>query len=343
MKLIDLRSDTVTKPSKGMREAMANAEVGDDVYGEDPTVNELQRRCAEITGKEAALYVPSGCMANQLAIKSQTNPGDEVIVEAESHILNYETSAPAFISGVQVLPVQGINGVMTAANIKKYIRPKAYYFPKTALICLENTHNRAGGTIYPIDTIKEIRSLALAEGIRMHMDGARIFNASVETNIPVKEYASYSDTISFCFSKGLGAPVGSILCSDKETIARAHKVRKIIGGGMRQAGVLAAAALYALDNNVNRLKEDNAKAKYLALELSNMKDITIDVSTIHTNIIIFRLNRSESEINRFKDVLKAKGILISDGSYGSLRAVCHLDVSMDDVKEAAVIIRNTLQ
>lgn len=321
---------------------MANAEVGDDVYGEDPTVNELQRRCAEITGKEAALYVPSGCMANQLAIKSQTSPGDEVIVEAESHILNYETSAPAFISGVQVLPVQGINGVMTAADIKKYIRPKAYYFPKTALICLENTHNRAGGTIYPIETIKEIRSLALAEGIRMHMDGARIFNASVETNIPVKEYASYSDTISFCFSKGLGAPVGSILCSDKETIARAHKVRKIIGGGMRQAGVLAAAALYALDNNVSRLKEDNAKAKYLASELSKMKDISIDVSTIHTNIIIFRLNRSESEINKFKEDLKAKGILISDGSYGSLRAVCHLDVSMDEVKEAAVIIRNVL-
>jgi threonine aldolase len=334
MKLIDLRSDTVTRPSKGMREAMANAEVGDDVYGEDPTVNNLQKRCA--------LYVPSGCMANQLAIKAQTSPGDEVILEAESHILNYETAAPAFISGVQTLPVQGINGVIKSADIKKQIRPKAYYFPKTALICLENTHNRAGGTIYPIETIKEIRTLALSEGIKMHMDGARIFNASVETGIPVKEYASHFDSISFCFSKGLGAPVGSILCSDKETITKAHKVRKIIGGGMRQAGVLAAAALYALDNNISRLKEDNAKAKYLAVELSGMKDITIDLSTVQTNIIIFRLNRSEEEVNKFKDALKDKGVLISDGSYGSLRAVCHLDVSMDDVKEAVKVIGNIL-
>jgi threonine aldolase len=342
MKLIDLRSDTVTRPSKGMREAMANAEVGDDVYGEDPTVNNLQKRCAEISGKEAALYVPSGCMANQLAIKAQTSPGDEVILEAESHILNYETAAPAFISGVQTLPVQGINGVIKSADIKKQIRPKAYYFPKTALICLENTHNRAGGTIYPIETIKEIRTLALSEGIKMHMDGARIFNASVETGIPVKEYASHFDSISFCFSKGLGAPVGSILCSDKETITKAHKVRKIIGGGMRQAGVLAAAALYALDNNISRLKEDNAKAKYLAVELSGMKDITIDLSTVQTNIIIFRLNRSEEEVNKFKDALKDKGVLISDGSYGSLRAVCHLDVSMDDVKEAVKVIGNIL-
>lgn len=343
MKLIDLRSDTVTKPSKGMREAMANAEVGDDVYGEDPTVNNLQKRCAEMSGKEAALYVASGCMANQLAIKSQTNPGDEVILESESHILNYETAAPAFISGVQVLPVPGVNGVIKAEDIKKHIRPSVYYFPKTALICLENTHNRAGGTIYPIEVIKDIRALALSESIKMHMDGARIFNASVETGIPVKEYASHFDSISFCFSKGLGAPVGSILCSDKETIAKAHKYRKIIGGGMRQAGILAAAALYALDNNVSRLKEDNSKAKYLASELSKMKDISIDVSTIHTNIIIFRLNRTASEIDKFKEDLKAQGILISDGSYGSLRAVCHLDVSMDEVKEAAMKIRNTLQ
>jgi threonine aldolase len=342
MKPIDLRSDTVTRPSKGMREAMANAEVGDDVYGEDPTINALQKRCAEISGKETSLYVTSGSMANQLAIKSQTNPGDEIIVEAESHILNYETAAPAFISGVQVLPVQGVNGVITAADIKKHIRPAAYYFPKTALICLENTHNRAGGTIYPVEIIKEIRALALSEDIKMHMDGARIFNASVETGIPVKEYASYFDSISFCFSKGLGAPVGSILCSDKETIAKAHKVRKILGGGMRQAGILAAAALYALDNNVNRLKEDNAKAKYLAGELSKMKDITIDLSTVQTNIIIFRLNRSDEEITNFKSTLKDKGILISDGSYGSLRALCHLDVSMDEVKEAAVVISKVL-
>lgn len=331
---IDLRSDTVTKPSPGMRQAIANAEVGDDVYGEDPTVNRLQQMCTEITGKEAALYVPSGCMANQLAIKSQTSPGDEVLLEYESHILNYETSAPSFISGVQVFPIEGINGVFTAEQVKKHIRPKAYYFPKTALICLENTHNRAGGTIFPIDNIKEISETAKNEKIRIHIDGARIFNASVETGITVKEYASYVDSISFCFSKGLGAPVGSILCSDRETIEKAHKYRKIIGGGMRQAGVLAAGAVYALQNNVQRLKEDHKKARYFAEEISKLKEIQIDLDTVQTNIIIFRLKKKESEIVKFKSDLKDAGVLISDGSYGSLRAVFHLDISMEEVNEA---------
>jgi threonine aldolase len=342
MNYIDLRSDTVTKPSKAMREAMASAEVGDDVYGEDPTVNKLQKKCAEITGKEAALYVSSGCMANQLAVKSQTNPGDEIIVEAESHILNYETAAPAFISNVQVFPVPGSNGVYTAEQIKKHIRPKAYYFPKTALICMENTHNRAGGTIFPIDEIKKIRELAVSEGIRIHIDGARIFNASVETGIPVKEYAKYADTISFCFSKGLGAPVGSILCSDSETIAKAHKFRKIIGGGMRQAGVIAAGALYALENNVERLKEDHKNARFFAEEISKLNDIDIDLSTVQTNILIFRLKRDENGVNKFKQDLKDKGVLISDGSYGSLRVVFHLDVSGEQTKKAVDVFRNLL-
>ena len=342
MNYIDLRSDTVTKPSKAMREAMAEAEVGDDVYGEDPTVNKLQKKCAELTGKEPALYVSSGCMANQLAVKSQTNPGDEIIVESESHILNYETAAPAFISNVQVFPVQGVNGVYTADQIKKHIRPKAYYFPKTALICVENTHNRAGGTIFPIEEIKRIYELAQSEGIRIHIDGARIFNAYAETGIPVNEYAKYTDTISFCFSKGLGAPVGSILCSDAETIAKAHKYRKIIGGGMRQAGVIAAGALYALENNVERLKDDHKNAKFFAEEISKLNDIEIDMSTVQTNIIIFRLKRDENGINKFKHDLKTKGVLISDGSYGSLRVVFHLDVSEEQAKEAAGAFKTIL-
>lgn len=342
MNYIDLRSDTVTKPSKAMREAIAKAEVGDDVYGEDPTVNKLQKKCTELTGKEAALYVSSGCMANQLAVKSQTDPGDEIIVEKESHILNYETAAPAFISNVQVFPVQGSNGVYTAEQIKKHIRPKAYYFPKTALISLENTHNRAGGTIFPIDEIKRIRDLAQSEGIRIHIDGARIFNAYVETGIPVKEYAEHSDTISFCFSKGLGAPVGSILCSDAETIARAHKFRKIIGGGMRQAGVIAAGALYALENNVERLKEDHKNAKFFAQKISKLKDIEIDLSTVQTNILIFRLKRDEKAVNKLKQDLKEKGVLISDGSYGSLRVVFHLDVSTEQAEEAAAVFKSLL-
>jgi threonine aldolase len=342
MNYIDLRSDTVTKPSPAMRKAMANAEVGDDVFGEDPTVNALQKKCAEISGKEAALYVPSGCMANQLAIKSQTNPGDEVLLEFESHILNYETSAPSFISGVQVFPIEGTNGVIEVEQVKKHIRPKAYYFPKTALICLENTHNRAGGTIYPIGEIKKIRELALNEGIKMHLDGARIFNASIETGISVREYAGFFETISFCFSKGLGAPVGSILCGDTETISKAHKYRKIIGGGMRQAGVIAAAAMYALENNVSRLKEDHNKARLFAEEISTLKEISIDLSTVHTNIIIFRVKKDDDGINRFKTDLASKGVLISDGSYGSLRAVFHLDVSKEQVKEAVRVIKSLL-
>jgi threonine aldolase len=275
-------------------------------------------------------------------VKSQTNPGDEIIVEAESHILNYETAAPAFISNVQVFAVPGVNGVYTAEQVKKFIRPKAYYFPKTALICLENTHNRAGGTIFPIDEIKRIKELADAENIRVHMDGARIFNAYVETGIPVKEYAQYCDTISFCFSKGLGAPVGSILCGDLETISKAHKYRKIIGGGMRQAGVIAAAALYALEHNVERLKEDHKKAKIFSEEISKLNEIEIDLSTVQTNIIIFRVKRSESEVNSFKSDLKDKGVLISDGSYGSLRAVFHLDVSNEQVEETIGIFKALL-
>jgi threonine aldolase len=282
-------------------------------------------------------------MANQLAVKSQTNPGDEIIVEAESHILNYETAAPAFISNVQVFAVMGISGVYTADQVRKYIRPKAYYFPKTALICTENTHNRAGGTIFPFDELKKIKMLADEENIRIHMDGARIFNAYVETGIQVNEYAKYCDTISFCFSKALGAPVGSILCGDSETIAKAHKYRKIIGGGMRQAGVIAAGALFAVENNVERLKEDHKKAKFFAEEISKLNEVDIDLSTVQTNMIIFRIKRGDSEVSRFKSDLKDKGVLISDGSYGSLRVVFHLDVSREQAEEAVQIFKRLLR
>jgi threonine aldolase len=211
------------------------------------------------------------------------------------------------------------------------------------LICLENTHNRAGGVIYPFDKIKKIRELALEHGIKMHLDGARIFNATVETGIKVSDYASYFDTISFCFSKGLGAPVGSILCSDTETIDKARKYRKILGGGMRQAGILAAAAMYALDHNIERLKEDHQKARYFAEEISKLKDVEVDLSTVQTNIVIFRIKRTEQEINRLRTSMKEKGVVFTDGSYGSLRAVFHLDVSLDEVKTAVDIFRNTVK
>lgn len=337
MKQIDLRSDTITKPSPEMRKAMYEAEVGDDVFGEDPTVNKLQSRCADITGKEKTLYVPTGCMANQLAIKSHTLPGDEVICESESHIFNYETAAPAILSNVQIMTVKGENGIMRLDEIKKFVRTKEYYFPRTRLICIENTHNRAGGVIYPIEVIKEISGYAKENGIKMHMDGARIFNAIAETKIPINKYASYFDSISFCFSKGLGAPVGSILCGSDEFITIAHKWRKIIGGGMRQAGILASAALYALENNTERLTEDHEKAKYFAKEISDIKEIKINLDLVHTNIVIFECTKyQKSELIK---KLKEKGVLVSAGSFDNIRAVFHLDVTMEEVQNSVKIFK----
>jgi len=331
-KIIDIRSDTVTKPSPAMLEAIMNAKLGDDVFGEDESVNELEKKCADLSGKESAIFVPTGVMGNQLAIKCHTDPGDEVIVESESHILNYETAAPSVISNVQLLPVPGKNGVITAEDIEKYIRTNEYYFPVTKLICLENTHNRSGGVIQPIDVIKGISDLAKRYGIRTHLDGARIFNAVVETGISLKEYADNFDSISFCFSKGLGCPVGSILCGSNELIDKARKWRKILGGGMRQAGILAAAGIYALDNNIERLKEDHSKAKYFAKELSKLESVSIDMSTVMTNIVIFGSDKySKKEII---DKAKNNGVIISSGSYGLMRAVFHLDVSMDETKKA---------
>jgi len=338
---IDLRSDTVTKPSKAMLEAIMNAKLGDDVFGEDETVNMLQDKCTKLTGKEASLFVPTGVMGNQLAIKGHTLAGDEVIVESESHILNYETAAPAVISNVQLLPVQGKKGLMQASEIRKKIRTKEYYFPVTRLICLENTHNRAGGVILPVEVIKEISNLARENMIKLHLDGARVFNACVETGVTIKEYAEYFDSISFCFSKGLGCPVGSMLCGDKDLIELARKWRKILGGGMRQAGILAAAAIYALDNNVERLKDDHKKAKYFAVELNKIDGVNVDLNSVQTNIVIFNSDNISKE--QFIAKLKAEGVLISSGSYDNMRAVFHLDVDDDQVKKAVEIINNSFQ
>ncbi len=338
MKIIDIRSDTVTKPSKAMLEAMMSAEVGDDVFGEDPTVNALQDKCAEITGKEASLFVTSGCLGNQLAIKSHTSQGNEVIVEKESHIINYETAAPSIISNVQLMPVEGINGVMRVEDIEKYIKGPEYYYPVTTLLCLENTHNRAGGTIQPIESIKEIRELTKKHNIKMHLDGARIFNAILETGISLKEYSSYFDSVQFCFSKGLGAPVGSILCGTKEFIAKAHKWRKILGGGMRQAGILAAAAIYALDNNIPLLKQDNDNAKYFANELSEIPGIIINPELVQTNIVVFATSKFSK--NELIEKLENLGVRISSGAYNNLRAVFNLNVSRADTEKAVEVLKS---
>jgi threonine aldolase len=324
-----------------MLEAMFHAEVGDDVFGEDPTVNKLQEMCAALSGKESSLFVPTGVMGNQLAIKSHTDPGDEVIVEAESHILNYETAAPSIISAVQLLSVQGDNGIMKAEDIEKHIRSSEYYFPRTRLICLENTHNRAGGVILPVENISEISRLAKARGIRTHLDGARIFNAYIETGITLKEYASYFDSVSFCFSKGLGCPVGSILCGESAFIEKARKWRKIIGGGMRQAGILAAAAIYALEHNIERLRQDHSKAMIFAGELNSIPRIEINANNVHTNIVVFSL-KDTPKVD-FIDIMKKRGVLLSSGSYENIRAVFHMDVTEEQTVLAIEKIRSVLE
>lgn len=337
MKYIDLRSDTVTRPSEAMRKAMYNAEVGDDVFKEDPTVNKLQEYTAELLGKEAALYVPSGTMANQICLRILTEPGDEIICEKDCHIFNYESGSPAALSGIQLFPLDGKLGVISPAQVEEVIRPvSAYYMPRTRVIEIENTHNRAGGTIHPIENIKALREVADKYHLYMHLDGARIWNASAVTGIQVNEYAKYFDTVSCCLSKGLGAPVGSVIASTKEMINKAFRIRKAWGGGMRQVGVIAAAGLYALQNNRERLKEDHEKAKILADAINKNPNLEIDMESVQTNILIFKPLKTTTDeaINK----CKAKGLLLSGGKINTLRAVTHLDVSFEEVYAAIKIL-----
>jgi threonine aldolase len=341
-KYIDLRSDTVTRPSLEMRKTMFEAEVGDDVFQEDPTVNKLQEYAADLLGKEAALFVSSGVMGNQLCLNVLTNPGDEVICDKESHIFNYESGSPAKLSGIQLFPLDGKLGVITPAQVEPAIRPvSAYYMPHTKVIEVENTHNRAGGTIQPLDNIIELGKLAKKYNLSYHLDGARIWNASVASGIPVKEYAKHFDTISCCLSKGLGAPVGSIIAGSKDFITEAYRIRKSWGGGMRQVGILAAAGLYALKNNINRLEEDHRKAKMLAEVLSGMKSIEINLEAVQTNIIIFKPLKISVEKALLK--CKEKGLLLSIGSHDFLRTITHLDISFSDIDKTIKILKEVFE
>jgi threonine aldolase len=336
--IIDLRSDTVTKPSNEMRKAMYEAEVGDDVFQEDPTVNELQEYAAGLLGKEAALFVSSGVMGNQLCLNVLTNPGDEIICERDAHIFQYESGSPAVLSGLQIMPVPGEKGVIMPEQIEPCIRPVgAYYMPRTKVVALENTHNRAGGTIQPVENIIRVKELVNKYNLLYHLDGARIWNASVETGIPVKQYASYFDSISCCLSKGLGAPAGSIIAGTKEFINEAFRVRKAWGGGMRQIGILAAAGLYALKNNINRLVEDHKNARNLAAAIAEIPSLDIDINTVQTNIIIFK--SVTLSVENVIDNFKAEGILLSEGKPGFIRAITHLDVSADDIEKTKKIFK----
>jgi len=318
---------------------MAKAEVGDDVFGEDPTVNRLQERVAAMLGKEAALFVPSGTMGNQICIKVHTQPGDEIIVEAGAHVFNYETGGAAFLSNVQVHTLSGERGRLMVEEIRRAVRPALYYMPKTRLICIENTNNRAGGTIYPLELVKEISEFARHTGIKVHLDGARLWNACVATGVSPKDYAAYCDSVSVCLSKGLGAPVGSVIAGERIFIDEARHYRKIFGGGMRQAGILAAAGLYALEHNIDRLEEDHQKAAWLASELATIPGCVIDLKSVQTNIIIIDIERSGHTPEEIIARLQQHGVLLSMGNYMGLRAVTHLDVSMDEVKRAASVIR----
>ena len=338
--MIDLRSDTVTRPSAAMREAMHVAEVGDDVFGEDPTVRELQEHVAGILGKEAALYVPSGTMGNQICIKVHTQAGDEVIAERGSHVFNYETAGAAFLSSVQIHPVEGVRGVLGIEEVRQAIRPKLYYMPRTRLLCAENTHNRAGGTITPLESLAALSTFAHGEGLKVHLDGARLWNACIATGVAPAAYAAHADSVSVCLSKGLGAPVGSVIAGTTDFIQEARRYRKIFGGGMRQAGIIAAAGLYALKNNRERLHEDHEKAAVLARALGDIPGIDIDPLTVQTNIIILSVARSGKKPEEILAALKAKGVLFSAGNYLGLRAVTHLDVSMDDVRRAGEAFRS---
>jgi threonine aldolase len=341
-KVIELRSDTLTKPGAEMRTAMAEAEVGDDVFGEDPTVNRLQAKAAELLGKEAAIFVCSGTMANQSAIRAQTQHGDEIIVDKNCHTFNYEAGGVAALSGVLVQTLEGQRGILKVQQIEDAIRPPDHHFAPTRLICLENTHNRGGGAIYPIEEIVRIHKLARQRGLSMHLDGARLFNACVASGVEARDYARYFDSVAFCLSKGLGCPVGSLVVGSAELIERVHRYRKMFGGGMRQVGILAAAGLYALDHHISRLKEDHDNAKRLATGLHGLEGVTVNPDEVETNIVIFDVGGTGRDAESVCEALRNQGVLTFAISKTRVRAVTHLDVSRDDIEEAIERIHQVL-
>ena len=329
--MIDLRSDTVTRPTPAMRRAMAEAEVGDDVLGDDPTVAALERRTAQILGKETAVYMPSGTMTNQVAVRTWTEPGDEIIIEAGAHTYFFESGGPAALSGVMCRLIQGERGLFTADQVRAVLRPANEHFPRTRLLCVENTHNRGGGTVWPIRQVAEVAAVAREAGLRVHLDGARLWNASVAAGVPEKDYAAHFDSVSVCFSKGLGAPVGSALAGTREFIARARRFRKMFGGGMRQAGIIAAGALYALEHHRERLAEDHANARRLAEGLAGLAGIEIDPATVETNIVVFLVKGMPAP--RLIERMGKVGVLMLARDSTSIRAVTNLDVTRAQIEE----------
>ena len=342
--LIDLRSDTVTKPSAGMREAMAKALVGDDVYGEDPTINSLEERVAKLFGKEAALFCPSGSLANQLAIRMLVAPGEELITETNSHIVRAELGAGAVFSGITTRTWLASRGLLSADDAINIARPDSGpYLVSTTAIAVENTHNFGGGTVQPISEIKKLREESEKLGIALHLDGARIWNAHIASGVELIEYGKYFDTLSVCLSKGLGAPVGSLMIASKERVAKARQWRKRYGGGMRQAGILAAAGHYALDNNLPLLKVDHVRAKSIASAVAAVAPKVIDPATVDTNIVGLELVTLKISASELSNQLKEKGILAGALGPKYLRLVTHLDLTDGDIEVVNQILPQLLQ
>jgi threonine aldolase len=340
--MIDLRSDTVTRPTPAMRRAMAEAEVGDDVYREDPTVNALEKRAAEIMGKEAGLFVPTGTMGNTIAVKMHTEHGQEVIADSRAHLLDWELSMLAWFSGCLIRPVPSSDGILRWKDIEPAIRPMSPHCAPTTLIEIENTHNMAGGAVYPLDVFEDIAANAHNRGIKVHLDGARIFNAACHLNRPVRDLAAPADSVMFCLSKGLGAPVGSMLVGTAAAIDRARGYRKRLGGGMRQAGVLAAAGLIALEDMPHRLGEDHANARFLAGELAKLPGIQIDPARVQTNIVIFDVSATGLATTDLTAALKPRGVLMNGINPRQMRAVTHFDVSRQQCATAVAAISEAL-
>jgi len=338
-KPLDFRSDTVTRPTPGMRAAMAAAEVGDDVFAEDPSVNRLQGRIAEMLDKEAALFVPSGTMSNLIGVRLHCRGGDEMICEAGCHIYNYEQGGYAQLSGVAARTVQGTDGVMQLEQLEGLIRPSNAHMVRTRLVCLENTHNRAGGKILPYENVEAVCRWAHEGGLRTHLDGARLLNAVVATGIEAPRWTRHFDTVSVCFSKGLGAPVGSALSGPRELIDQAYRHRKVFGGGMRQAGVIAAGALYALEHHVDRLADDHANARRMAAAIRQIDRLELCGQTVDTNLLFFRVDPAWGTAEEFSAGLKRRGLLVLATAPDTIRAVTHLDVTAEDVDRAIEILK----
>ncbi len=338
--MIDLRSDTITKPTEEMRRAMYEAELGDDVYGEDPTVNRLQELAAEKMGKEAALFVPSGTMGNQVAVLTHTNPGSEMIIEADAHIYYYEAAATSVFAGVQPRPLAGNRGVLSAELIEWAIREDDIHLPPTSLICLENTHNRAGGVVFPLEEMKKIHQVAVRHNLPVHLDGARIFNASLASGVSVKEYTECVNSVQFCFSKGLSAPVGSILAGPNDFIEEARRWRKRLGGGMRQAGVIAAAAIVALETMVDRLADDHANAKLLAEGLASVKGLDFDPADVETNIVIVK--PTTISVHQLGNELEKKGVLSVVMEPDRIRLTTNRQVSRVDIEKTVAVFQEIM-